>query len=89
MVSNMKTTVELPDALLAEARALAASSGLTLRELIEEGLRHSLQKRKTRKRFRLEDGSFGSGPMRPEFADAPWEKIRDAIYGWEASPDSR
>ena len=38
----MKTTVELPDALLVAAKKHAAESRSTLRELIERGLRHEL-----------------------------------------------
>ncbi len=36
----MTTTVEISDPLLREARELAAREGVTLRALIERGLRH-------------------------------------------------
>lgn len=36
----MKTTIELPDPLLRQAKVLAARRGSTLRELVVEGLRH-------------------------------------------------
>jgi hypothetical protein len=38
----MKTTVELPDQLAREAKAFAREHGVTLRELIERGLRAEL-----------------------------------------------
>lgn len=44
-VTRMKTTVELPDALAREARALARSQGSTLRELIVDGLRAEIRRR--------------------------------------------
>ncbi|MDQ5857656.1 MAG: type II toxin-antitoxin system VapB family antitoxin [Acidobacteriota bacterium] len=44
----MKTTVEIPDAVLDEARGIAASEGTTLRALIETGLRKEIQERKRR-----------------------------------------
>lgn len=35
----MKTTIDLPDALAAEARAVARAQGASLRELVVAGLR--------------------------------------------------
>ena len=40
----MKTTVELPDELLIEAKTRAVQTRSTLRELIERGLRSELQR---------------------------------------------
>jgi len=42
----MKTTIELPDALAAEARALARERHTTLRHLVVEGLRAELDRRR-------------------------------------------
>ena len=39
MGTHMKTTIELADGLLADARRVAAEEGTTLRALLEEGLR--------------------------------------------------
>jgi hypothetical protein len=38
----MKTTVELPDALLRSVKRYAAAHGMTVRQVIEAGLRHVL-----------------------------------------------
>ena len=46
----MKTTVELPDELLIEAKKMAAEQRRPLRGLIEDGLRMVLRKPKTRVR---------------------------------------
>lgn len=55
----MKTTVEIADGLLREAKAVARKRHTTLRELLEEGLRLELERRRQpRKPFRLKDGSF-------------------------------
>jgi hypothetical protein len=43
MMICMRTTLNLPDGLVAQAKAQAASSGQTLTRLIEEGLRLVLQ----------------------------------------------
>jgi hypothetical protein len=76
----MKTTVEIPDALLAAARKLAMTRGTTLRALVEEGLRRVIHERSA-ERFNLRDGSWGTGGLRREFRDASWERIRNASYG--------
>jgi hypothetical protein len=82
MVTHMKTTKELSDALLAEARAVAAREGVTLRSLLEDGLRRGLDamKRKQR-RFRLADATVGGDGLRPELRDSSWNEIRDLAYG--------
>lgn len=41
----MKTTIELPDALAKQARDVARAQGVTLREVIEAGLRAELDRR--------------------------------------------
>lgn len=42
----MKTTIDVPDALAAEARDLARDQGVTLRELMIGGLRLELERRR-------------------------------------------
>jgi hypothetical protein len=77
----MKTTVQIPDALLEEAREVAAREGTTLRELVEAGLRHVIgERRKRRRKFVLRDASYTGNGLRPEYRDAGWERVRDAIY---------
>jgi Arc/MetJ family transcription regulator len=81
MASHMKTTVHIPDALLAEAQQLAAKEKTTLKALVAEGLRAVVHERKTRKPFKLEDGSVGGNGLQPEWQDASWDEIRAAAYG--------
>lgn len=76
-----KTTIELPESLLAEAKEVAVREGTTLRALVESGLRGVLDRRRPgRAPFRLRDGSFKGNGFQPEFRDAGWERIRDAVY---------
>jgi hypothetical protein len=79
----MKTTIEIADPLLREAKATARSEKRTLRSLLEEALRRHLEERRRgrkRKPFTLRDASVdGDGPS-PEFADGSWDSLRDAIY---------
>jgi hypothetical protein len=46
MVICMKTTVELPDDLLIEAKKRAAELRVPLRQLLEEGLRERLRRKR-------------------------------------------
>ena len=80
MVTHMKTTVDISDALLDDARKVADRRGVTLRALIEEGLRHVVTSGAKRSRFTLRDASFKGEGLSPEFADRDWEGIRDAAY---------
>jgi hypothetical protein len=77
----MKTTLEISDPLLRDARKAAAQEGTTLRALVEQGLRKVLAERSQRHRpFRLRKASVKGQGLQPEFADGEWERVRDAIY---------
>ena len=77
----MKTTVDIPDPLLEEARRAADREGTTLRALVEAGLRRVLAERRGKAApFRLRDASFRGDGLQPGVATGSWEAIRDAIY---------
>ena len=78
----MKTTIDIADPLLEEAKSAAVRRGTTLRALVEEGLRHVLAGARSRERFRLRDARFkGKGRgLTPEYAAGGWERIRSAAY---------
>jgi hypothetical protein len=76
----MKTTIELPDGLLAEARRLAKREGTTLKALIEQGLRRTLDDRKARRPFTLQDASVDGQGLAPDLAEAGWDALRDLAY---------
>ncbi len=80
MVTHMKTTIEIPDALFAAARRVAARDGVTLRELVEQGLRRVIGERRKDAPFRLRRVSFRGQGLQPGLADASWERIRDLAY---------
>jgi hypothetical protein len=75
-----KTTVELPDALVREAKRVAGERGTTLRALIEEGLRNLLDERDARREFRLRDASVDGQGISTEWREAGWDRLRDEIY---------
>ncbi|MGB5198738.1 MAG: type II toxin-antitoxin system VapB family antitoxin [Sedimenticolaceae bacterium] len=76
----MKTTIELPDTLIEQARRLAQREGTTLRALVEEGLQRSLEARRQAARRQLDFPSYGGNGLTDEFQGAPWSRIRDEIY---------
>ena len=80
MVSSMKTTIDITDGLLAEAKKVAARKHTTVRALVEDGLRLVLEREQEQPLFKLRDASVGGGWMREEFATASWETIRDVAY---------
>lgn len=80
MGNHMKTTVEISNALLEEARRAAARDGTTVRTLIEEGLRRVLAERKKKDRFRLRKATFKGKGLQPQLEGASWDRIRDRIY---------
>ena len=45
MVARMKTTIEIPDALAMEAKAVARGHQTTLRDLVVSGLRNEVERR--------------------------------------------
>lgn len=79
-LTHMKTTVEIPDPVLSQARKVAAREGTTVRALIEEGLRKVLGERAKSGEFQLRKASFKGKGLQPELRDAGWDRIRDAAY---------
>ena len=77
----MKTTINISDPLLREARKVAAREGTTLRALVEQGLRQVVNEKRKRKQFCLRDASFGTGGLRPELRGAGWRQILELAYG--------
>ena len=77
----MKTTVEIPDGLLDEARRLAARERTTVRALIEEGLRKTLESRRREDAaFRLRLVTFRGDGLQPHVQEGGWERLRDLAY---------
>ncbi len=64
--THMKTTVEISDALITQARKVATRRRVTLRTLIEEGLRQVV-KTSAKGKFQLRDESFAGEGLDPSF----------------------
>ena len=80
MVAHMKTTIEITDALLIEAKRLAAREGITVRTLVEQGLRQAIRERRKRAEFRLRKATFRGEGLQPGVAERGWERVRELAY---------
>jgi hypothetical protein len=80
MVGRVKTTINIADALLDEARRQAQSRHTTLRELIHEGLRSVIERQRQEDDLRLISIPAVEGGLSPGFRDAAWGRIREAAY---------
>lgn len=79
-IARMKTTLDISDPLLKEARKVAARERTTLRALVEQGLRQVVAEKKRRRAFRLRKASFKGRGLRTELAGAGWDRLRDLAY---------
>ena len=77
----MKTTVHIPESLLEETRKIANRERTTIKALIEEGLRRTIDQRKKIRGFRLRKATFKGNGLQSDAAAASWEKIREMSYG--------
>jgi Arc/MetJ family transcription regulator len=76
----MKTTIEISDSLLDEAKRLAAKEGTTVSAYVEQGLRRIVAERESRGLFRLRKATFKGKGLQPGVQDATWERIRETNY---------
>jgi len=76
----MKTTVEISDPLLREVRKVAAREGVTLRILMERGLRRVVSETKAGAPFKLRRASFKGKGLQAEVGEAAWDRLRDLAY---------
>ncbi|MFM9996821.1 MAG: type II toxin-antitoxin system VapB family antitoxin [Phycisphaerales bacterium] len=77
----MKTTVEIPDALLEQLRRRAGREKTTLRALIHAALRQFLGARtKGNGKFKLKDGSVRGEGLAAGVREGDWDQIRSMAY---------
>ena len=79
--NHAKTTIDIADGLLEEAKRTAERERSTLRALEEEGLRAVLaRRRRSQIPFRLRDARFKGNGLRPGVDIGTWERIAPRIY---------
>jgi hypothetical protein len=75
-----KTTVELSDGLLREAKRVALKDRTTVKALIEQGLRLVVKERSRRGGFTLRRASFAGDGLVSGRSLQDWSAVRDQIY---------
>jgi hypothetical protein len=80
MGGHMKTTIEISDALLEEAKRTANREHTTLRRLVEQGLRQVLVQRRRREHFRLRKATFKGKGLSAEASGGDWNRLRELAY---------
>ena len=81
MVTHMKTTIDIADSLMTEAKSVAAREGTTVKSLVEEGLRLAISRRGEAGSFHLRPASFRGDGVRPDVSLESWDDVRSLIYG--------
>ena len=76
----MKTTIEISDDLANTAKAYAARHNITLRSLVERGLREVMRADRQRAGFKLKNASVDGRGLQADYRDADWSRIREAVY---------
>jgi hypothetical protein len=76
----MKTTIDISDPLLREARKLAERERVTLRALVERGLRRVVTETKPSAPFKLRRASFKGKGLQADMRGASWGRLRDLAY---------
>ena len=74
----MKTTINIADAILDQAKRRAREENRTLRDVVEEALRRMLaEEDRPRNRFHLKSGAFHGEGLQPGIIEGQWW---DLIY---------
>jgi len=79
-VTRMKTTIDISDPILTQAKQLAHEQHQTLRSLVEEGLAKVIEERAYPKKTSVSPVVFSGKGLSPEFREASWQEIRNAAY---------
>jgi hypothetical protein len=76
----MKTTIDIADPLLDQARRVAARRGTTVKALVEQGLKTVLAEERSPRAFSLRDASFKGKGLQAGVRDWSWETLRESAY---------
>jgi hypothetical protein len=80
MLTHMRTSIDIPEALLRRAKKLARERGITLRQLLLEGLRSRVESPAVRE-HRMKDCSFGEGGLVSGLSWSDLDRLEELTYG--------
>lgn len=81
MLKHMRTSFEIPESLFKRAKNAARRRGITMRELVIDGLQRALDSERARaERYRLKDCSAGEGGLIEGLSETDREEIRRRSY---------
>ena len=81
MGTHMKTTIDIADSILLEAKRVASREGVTVRSMVEAGLRAQLTKRAQRPvPFKLRQASLKDRGLHDQAKGQPWHELRELVY---------
>lgn len=81
MGAHMKTTIDINDTLLLQAKQLAAKQQGTLKSILEAALRQFLETHsESRSPFKLRKHTFCGNGLQADKVEGDWNSIRDSIY---------
>jgi hypothetical protein len=82
MGAHMKTTIDIADPLFEAAKKSAQQRGITLRALVEMGLRQVLESpARNARKFKLRKASYRGRGLQVGVQGASWEQLREMSYG--------
>ena len=81
MLTHMRTSIDIPDALLRRAKKLARERGITLRQLLLEGLQSAVERPDLAATHRMKDCSFGEGGLVDGMSWSDMERLDELVYG--------
>lgn len=77
----MKTTIDIPDQLLLKSKRIAKREHMSLRGLVEAGLRMVIQQKEAPvEKFTLRNIPFGDGGLMDSVTDTSMESLHSLIY---------
>jgi hypothetical protein len=80
-VTHMKTTLDIADPILRQARSLAARRNTTLRAVVEQALRDALARERQASNLpKVQTKTFGGNGLQAGLSWDDWGAIRDLAY---------
>lgn len=76
----MKTTIEISEPLLESAKREARRRGVSLRAVVEEGLRRVVADAERGEAFTLRKASVRGRGLKPGVMEGRWDMVRDLVY---------